>query len=49
MKIEAPTTVITRDAEMKLDESNPLLARTVNKAKVKAVNIAKIELTITLL
>ena len=44
VKTKTPTIVMTRDTEMKFDESNPLLIRTIDEAQVKAVNIAKIML-----
>jgi len=49
VKTTTPTTVMTRDIEMKFDGSNPLLIRTIDEAQVKAVNIAKIMLIIMLL
>jgi len=49
VKTKTPTIVMTRDTEMKFDESNPLLIRTIDEAQVKAVNIAKIMLIIMLL
>jgi len=48
VKTKTPTIVMTRDTEMKFDESNPLLIRTIDEAQVKAVNIAKIMLIIML-